>query len=74
MSDSEGKPGFWGTTMNRLKSVLAKTKDQVGVEAAFEESAQASAQSAAPQPVQQMAAVAPAESGQVAPPPIPQIS
>jgi len=38
MGNSEGKSGFWGTTLNRLKSVLAKTKDQVGVDEAFAES------------------------------------
>jgi len=39
MGNSEGKSGFWGTTLNRLKSALAKTKDQVGVEEAFEATA-----------------------------------
>ncbi|MBU6451372.1 MAG: signal recognition particle-docking protein FtsY [Cyanobacteria bacterium REEB67] len=36
MSDSEGRSGFWGTTLNRLKAALVKTKDQVGAEEAFE--------------------------------------
>ena len=40
MSDSEEKSGFWGTTMNRLKAVLAKTKDQVGAEEAFDHAGQ----------------------------------
>ena len=55
MGNSEGKSGFWGTTMNRLKSVLAKTKDQVGVEEAFQAShptENAAAPQAAPQSVQ----------------------
>lgn len=29
MSDSQERKGFWGTTLTRLKSVLAKTKEQV---------------------------------------------
>ncbi len=60
MGNSEGKSGFWGTTMNRLKSVLAKTKDQVGIEGAFDDAgqtptpaaAQAPTATAAPQAVQ----------------------
>jgi signal recognition particle GTPase len=65
MGNNEGKSGFWGTTMNRLKSVLAKTKDQVDVAGAFDESAQATGQTAAdpaaaPQAVH-AGAMAPAE-------------
>ncbi|MBS1998944.1 MAG: signal recognition particle-docking protein FtsY [Cyanobacteria bacterium SZAS LIN-2] len=59
MSNSEGKSGFWGTTLNRLKSVLAKTKDQVGVEEAFE----------AAHPEQQPASQTAAQAVQTAPKP-----
>jgi fused signal recognition particle receptor len=41
MSESEGKSGFWGTTLNRLKAALVKTKDQVDATEDFEQSAQA---------------------------------
>jgi len=59
MGNSEGKSGFWGTTINRLKSVLAKTKDQVGVEEAFEAAQGGADQSeAAPQAVSPSTSVA----------------
>ncbi|MDP3507829.1 MAG: signal recognition particle-docking protein FtsY [Candidatus Melainabacteria bacterium] len=33
MSEDSQRKGFWGTTLNKLKSVLAKTKEQVSEEA-----------------------------------------
>lgn len=36
MVDENQKKSFWGTTLNRLKSVLAKTKEQVSAEEASE--------------------------------------
>jgi fused signal recognition particle receptor len=49
MGNSEGKPGFWGTTLGRLKSVLAKTKDQVGLDEVLAEGTQAAEQAAGDQ-------------------------
>ncbi|MBP9091608.1 signal recognition particle-docking protein FtsY [bacterium] len=37
MSEDSQRKGFWGTTLNKLKSVLAKTKEQVSEEALQEQ-------------------------------------
>ncbi|CAN5136642.1 signal recognition particle-docking protein FtsY [soil metagenome] len=40
MSEDSQRKGFWGTTLNKLKSVLAKTKEQVSEESLEESSSQ----------------------------------
>jgi fused signal recognition particle receptor len=72
MGEGEGKPGFWGTTLGRLKSVLSKTKDQVGLEQAIAESAQAQGQTPPSAPESATApASTPASTQGAAPAPLP---
>ncbi len=55
MSEDNQRKGFWGTTLNKLKTVLAKTKDQVSDPDA-EETVDASEATTQPNVVQQTAA------------------
>ena len=50
MGEDSQRKGFWGTTLNKLKSVLAKTKEQVSEESVDEQEAALPVQNIAEEP------------------------
>ena len=54
MGEDSQRKGFWGTTLNKLKSVLAKTKEQVSEESVEEQETASPVQNIAEEPQPQV--------------------